>query len=229
MLKGQEGKRCTNGKHATRFPFWRERGTIWFIRWWKVECCMLGDRKACWCMQYFCFIWKSHVQHPPPCASAGGTPTWHVEVKAPTYIRSGCTDLRASSSHRPWAEGSSLYVGIQESMQMFWVLLICWEAPQHSGLIVYYAGTFSFCGLLGHYHFWIIFCVIRYSYSCCAAGDYVLLSYSPLMRRPLPESGSTVFRKTSQKSTWHYKAMHANIMESLRAIGSLKTEQYSEQ
>ena len=83
---------------------------------------MLDHRKACWCMQYFCFIWKSHVQHPPPCASAGGTPTCHIEVKAPTYIRSGCTDLRASSSHRPWAEGSSLYVGIRESMQIFCVL-----------------------------------------------------------------------------------------------------------
>ena len=39
------------------------------------------------------------------------------EVKAPTYIRSGCTDLRAPSSHRPWAEGSSLYVGTKESIR----------------------------------------------------------------------------------------------------------------
>ena len=30
--------------------------------------------------------------------------------KAPTNSRPGCTDLRASSSHRSWAEGSSLYV-----------------------------------------------------------------------------------------------------------------------
>ena len=77
---------------------------------------------------------------------------------------------------------------------------------------------------------WPMLCShIKYSDIACIAWAFVLLSYSPLMRRPLPESGSTVFRKTSQKSTWHYKVIHANIMESLRAIGSLKTEQYSEQ
>ena len=29
-------------KHAIRFPFWRERGTIRFSEWWKVESTMLG-------------------------------------------------------------------------------------------------------------------------------------------------------------------------------------------
>ena len=66
---------CSKGKNAKRFPFWRERGTIRFSEWWKVECCMLEHRKACWCMQYFCFIWRSHVQHPPPCNSCGIAPT----------------------------------------------------------------------------------------------------------------------------------------------------------
>ena len=71
------------------------------------------------------FLSKRLFAESTPCASAGGTPTCHIEVKAPTYIRSGCTDLRASSSHRPWAEGSSLYVGIQENILMcsIWSLI----------------------------------------------------------------------------------------------------------
>ena len=43
------GKSCTKGKHAKHFPLWRERGTIRFSEWWKVECCMLGYRNACCC------------------------------------------------------------------------------------------------------------------------------------------------------------------------------------
>ena len=42
-------------------------------------------------------------------------------------------------------------------------------------------------------------CDIKLSNIACTAHGLVVLSYSPLMRRPLPESGSTVFRKTSQK------------------------------
>ena len=37
-------RKLINGKNATRFPFWRERGTIRFNEWWKVECCMLEPR-----------------------------------------------------------------------------------------------------------------------------------------------------------------------------------------
>ena len=40
---------------------------------------------------------------------------------------------------------------------------------------------------------------IKLSNIACIVHGLVLLSYSLLMRRPLPESGSTVFRKTSQK------------------------------
>ncbi len=43
----------------------------------------------------FLLYMKKPCATSTPCASAGGTPTCHVEVKAPTYIRSGCTDLRA--------------------------------------------------------------------------------------------------------------------------------------
>ena len=68
-------QKLTKEKFAKRFPLWRERGTVRFSEWWKVECCMLEHRKACWCMQYFCFIWRSHVQHPPPCNSCGIAPT----------------------------------------------------------------------------------------------------------------------------------------------------------
>ena len=35
-------RKLINGKNATRFPFWRERGTIRFSEWWKVESTMLG-------------------------------------------------------------------------------------------------------------------------------------------------------------------------------------------
>ena len=59
--------------------------------------------KVCESMGYVAsrFLSKRLFAESTPCASAGGTPTCHIEVKAPTYIRSGCTDLRASSSHRP--------------------------------------------------------------------------------------------------------------------------------
>ena len=41
------------GKHAKRFPFWRERGTIRFSEWWKVESTMLECRKGCKCSESF--------------------------------------------------------------------------------------------------------------------------------------------------------------------------------
>ena len=49
--------------------------------------------------------------------------------KAPTYSRPGCTDLRASSSHRSWAEGSSLYVCTGGSRRMLHMTLIYKNFP----------------------------------------------------------------------------------------------------
>ena len=33
-------QKLTKEKFAKRFPLWRERGTVRFSEWWKVECCM---------------------------------------------------------------------------------------------------------------------------------------------------------------------------------------------
>ena len=49
-------------KHAKRFPFWRERGTIRFSEWWKVECCMLEQRKA---KKYDKKPFYKNFPHPP--------------------------------------------------------------------------------------------------------------------------------------------------------------------
>ena len=167
----------TNGKLAKRFPFWRERGTIWFTRWWKVESTM-WIRRNDGSMLFLDFYQKPYA------------------VSTPLFSPQG--------AHRPGLLMLSHRLEFRRNLPTCKSLTCTDHVPAYV-------------------------LIIRYSYNCCTMQPYVLLSYSPLMRRPLPESGSTVFRKTSQKSTWHYKAMHANIMESLRAIGSLKTEQYSEQ
>ena len=61
----------------------------------------VGPQESVLMYAIFLLYMKKPCATSTPCASAGGTPTCHIEVKAPTYIRSGCTDLRASSSHRP--------------------------------------------------------------------------------------------------------------------------------
>ena len=48
--KKQKAKNCTKGKNATRFPFWRERGTD--ARRWKVDCYLLEHRKEQKCSIY---------------------------------------------------------------------------------------------------------------------------------------------------------------------------------
>ena len=181
-----------------------------------------------------------------------------MRIECARFKKMGCKSIFYIVSHS-WFH----FVGIQESMQMFWVLLVWKEAPQASGRMSVFSMFADFslisnlcshvclfslivwtirasaplqglpyavstpCAPKGAHRPAILMLrhrlknpdriladlqvvdlhrpcashvlIIRYSYNCCTTQPYVLLSYSPLMRRPLPESGSTVFRKTSQK------------------------------
>lgn len=50
---------CSQGKHAARFPLWREGGPSASGGWWKVESCMSAYRKAGYCMPYVCLLPKT--------------------------------------------------------------------------------------------------------------------------------------------------------------------------
>ena len=48
-------------------------------------------------------FYKRAIRSIHPLCSPRSTPTCQFDIKAPTYIRSGCTDLRARGPHRLWA------------------------------------------------------------------------------------------------------------------------------
>ena len=55
LLQKASMLKLVNRKNATRFPFWRERGTS--LGWWIVDCYMLEHRKACQCFSFE--VWLS--------------------------------------------------------------------------------------------------------------------------------------------------------------------------
>ena len=54
----------------------------------------VGTEERMLLYEIFLHYMKSHTQYSPPVLPRS-TPTWQFDIKAPTYIRSGCTDLRA--------------------------------------------------------------------------------------------------------------------------------------
>ena len=52
------------------------------------------------------FYQRGYTQYPPPYAPQRSTPPWPFDVKPPTYIRSGCTDLRVKCLIRNYPSSS---------------------------------------------------------------------------------------------------------------------------
>ena len=115
--------------------------------WWKVESSMLGCRKACWCSDSL-----PGGKLIPPCqnmekyAERYSFLEWResilfiahnslkLEIRQNFLCMVGRSAVRWTASQK--LAGDSWYhlVGIQESMQMFWVLLVWKEATKASGL-----------------------------------------------------------------------------------------------